>query len=267
MLDSFKQFIKLIIKQRFLIVDLAKREIAGQYVGSLLGVLWTFIQPLVLIIVFWFVFSLGFKVKPTNDVPFVIWLTAGLAPWFLFAHIITSSTGAVIQHANLVKKTIFHSEILPIVNILSATVTHIVFLLLLTLLMFFYKLHFTLYLLQFFYYLFCLVMLSLGLGWIFSALNVFLRDVGQIVGLVLQVGFWATPIFWDIKMMSPQVQTFLKLNPMFYIVEGYRNSFIYQQGVWHTPYWTLYFWSITLFLLVIGITVFQRLKPQFADVL
>ncbi|MFT5698319.1 MAG: ABC-type polysaccharide/polyol phosphate export permease [Desulforhopalus sp.] len=267
MLNSLVKFVKLLVEQRFLVVALAKREISAQYVGSLLGVLWTFIQPLVLIFVFWFVFSIGFKVKPMNDVPFVVWLTAGMAPWFLFAQIITSSTGAVIQHANLVKKTVFHSEILPIVNIASGIITHLVFLFLIIILLFFHQLSFSFYIVQTAYYLFCLCVLSLSLGWIFSALNVFLRDVGQIVGVMIQVGFWATPIFWDIKMMSPQVQSILKLNPVFYIVQGYRDSFIYHQGFWLSPYWTLYFWSVTLFLLVAGITIFQRLKPQFADVL
>lgn len=267
MIHSFKKFIKILITQRYLIMALAKREISSQYVGSLLGVLWTFIQPLVLILVFWFVFSIGFKVQPKNDVPFIVWLTAGMAPWFLFAQILTASTSSVLQHANLVKKTVFHSEILPLVNIISATVTHTVFLLLLLVLLFFYKFGITVYFFQFFYYLACLCLLTLGLGWIFSALNVFLRDVGQIIGVVLQVGFWATPIFWDIKMMSPQIQTILKLNPMFYIVQGYRDTFIYEVGFWHSPGLTLYFWFVTLSLLITGIIIFQRLKPQFADVL
>lgn len=261
------RFIKLLIAQRFLIFALAKREIVSQYVGSLLGFLWTIIQPLVLIFVFWFVFSVGFKVKPMNDVPFVIWLTAGMAPWSLFAQILTTSTGSVIAHGNLVKKTMFHPEILPVVNIVSATVTHCVYLALLFLLMALYKLDFSFYSLQFLYYLFCMYTFSLGLGWIFSALNVFLRDIGQVIGVLIQVGFWATPIFWDIKMMPPNIQFILKLNPIYYIVQGYRNSLIYEQGFWHTPYLTLYFWTVTLLTLTAGIVIFQRLKPQFADVL
>ncbi len=267
MINFFLVFIKQLISQRSLILALSKRQIAEQYVGSLLGFVWTVIQPLVLISVFWFVFSIGFKVKPMNDVPFVVWLTAGMAPWFLFSQIITTSGGTIVAHANLIKKTVFHSEILPIVNIVSGLVTHFVFLALLVFLIAAYHLGFSLYTLQFLYYLFCLCILALGIGWIVSALNVFLRDVGQIIGVVIQVGFWATPIFWDIQMMPPKVQTLLKLNPMYYIVQGYRNSFIYNQGFWETPLLTLYFWTVTLFIFIIGIVVFQRLKPQFADVL
>ena len=257
----------MVLGQRLLSLAMAKRQIATQYVGSFLGFIWTFIHPLVLIFVFWFVFSIGFKVKPMNDVPFVVWLTAGMAPWFLFGQILTSSVGSVVAHANLIKKTVFHSEILPIISIACGIVTHCVFLLLLVCLLLFQQISFSWYALQFLYYLFCLCVLTLGIGWIVSALNVFLRDVDQIIGVIIQVGFWATPIFWDINIMPPKAQMILKLNPMFYIVQGYRDSFIYQNGFWERPYLTLYFWTVTLLLLVVGVVVFQRLKPQFADVL
>ena len=267
MVKSLIHFLQMVFGQRYLIFALAKREIAVQYVGSLLGFVWTFIHPLVLIAVFWFVFSIGFKVKPMSDVPFVVWLTAGMAPWFLFSQIVTGAVGSVVVHANLVKKTVFSSEILPVVTIASGIVTHLVFLVLLVFLLVFQQVPFSWYALQFFYYLICLGVLTLGIGWIVSALNVFFRDVGQLVGVVIQVGFWGTPIFWDIQMMPPKVQMLLKLNPMFYIVQGYRDSFIYQKGFWLHPYLTLYFWVVTLVILVVGILVFQRLKPQFADVL
>ena len=253
--------------QRYLILALAKREIASQYVGSLLGFIWTFIHPLVLIFVFWFVFSVGFKAKPMNDVPFVVWLTAGMAPWFLFSQILTTASGSIVAHANLIKKTVFHSEILPVVSIVCGIVTHAVFLILLVVLLALQHIGFSWYSLQFLYYLFCLCVLSLGFSWIVSALHVFLRDVGQIVGVVIQVGFWATPIFWDIQIMPPKVQMLLKFNPVFYIVQGYRDSLIYQVAFWQHPLLTIYFWGVTLGVLLTGIVVFQRLKPQFADVL
>jgi lipopolysaccharide transport system permease protein/teichoic acid transport system permease protein len=258
---------QILLEQRFLILAMAKRQIASQYVGSLLGFIWTFIHPMVLIFIFWFVFSVGFKVKPMNDVPFVVWLTAGMAPWYLFAQIVTTSAGSIVAHTNLVKKTVFHSEILPVVNIASGVVNHLVFLILIVVLLIFQHMSFSFYALHFLYYLFCLCILTLGIGWIVSALNVFFRDVGQMIGVLIQVGFWATPIFWDIQIMPPKVQMILKLNPMFYIVQGYRNSFIYQKGFWQAPYLTFYFWIVTLLILVVGVLVFQRLKPQFADVL
>ncbi len=117
------------------------------------------------------------------------------------------------------------------------------------------------------YYLFCLWVFALGIAWSVASLNVFIRDIGQLVAVIIQVGFWATPIFWDINMMPDRVQFFLKFNPVFYIVQGYRDSFIYSVPFWHHPYQTIYFWVVTLSVLATGIWVFSKLKPQFADVL
>jgi lipopolysaccharide transport system permease protein/teichoic acid transport system permease protein len=246
---------------------MARREVKGLYAASFLGAAWTFIHPLVLIFVFWFVFSVGFKAKPMNNVPFVVWLTAGMMPWFLFSEILSSSAGVVVGHANLIKKTLFPSQILPMVRIVAGLVTHFVFLLLLIGLLIFQHIPFTLYFFQFFYYSLCLCLFVLGLSWMLSALNVFIRDISQLVAVVVQIGFWVTPIFWDLQIMPHKAQFFLKLNPMYYIVQGYRDSFIYGIGFWHHPYQTLYFWLVCTFTLFVGIFVFQRLRPQFADVL
>ena len=246
---------------------MAKREVAIQYVGSLLGFIWTFVNPMVMVFVFWVVFSVGFKVKPTNNVPFVVWLTAGMAIWFVFADIINGSAGLIVSNSHLIKKTFFQSQILPVIKIVQCQITHSIFLLVLIGLIIFQKMPFSFYYLQFVYYLFCMSILALGISWFVAALNVFIRDVNQIVAVVLQVGFWATPIFWDLNMMPPKLQIFFKLNPMYYIVQGYRESFIYFSPFWHHPYQTLYFWLVTAIIFVSGALVFKKLKPQFADVL
>jgi len=246
---------------------MAKREVRTQYVGSLLGFIWAFINPLVMIFVFWFVFSVGFKAKPLNNVPFVVWLTAGLAPWFVFADIVVGSAGVVVANGHLIKKTLFPSQILPVIKILSNLITHSVFLVVLTGLIIFQHMPFSWYSLQFLYYLFCMAVFSLGIAWIVSALNVFIRDVTQIVGVIIQVGFWATPVFWDINIMPQKLQFFIKLNPMYYVVQGYRESFIYFVPFWDHPRLTIYFWVVTIFVLGLGAFVFKKLKVQFADVL
>lgn len=260
-------FFRLLIQQRQLILSMAGREVRSHYVGSLLGVAWTILQPLVMICVFWFVFSVGFRSKPMGNVPFVAWLTAGMAPWFYFSEIITSSATVVISNANLIKKTLFPSEILPIVRIVSSFVSHVFFLTILIILMIFLRLDFTLYYFQALYYLVCLWILALGFAWAVSSLNVFVRDVVHLVGIVIQVGFWATPIFWDINMMSQKIQFVLKLNPMYYVVQGYRDSFIYGVPFWRHPYQTVYFWCVAIFVFLGGAYIFRRLKLQFADVL
>ncbi len=246
---------------------MAKREVESQYVGSFLGFMWTIIQPAVMVAVFWFVFSIGFKSKPVNDVPFVVWLAAGMAPWFAFSAIVSSSANAILQYGHLIKKTVFPSQILPVVKVLSSLVGHGAFLLLLFFLIVLNQVALGFFNLQVIYYLLCLCVLALGLGFLVSSLNVFVRDISQIVGVVLQVGFWATPIFWDINMMSPGIQKILKLNPVYYIVQGYRDSIITYIPFWERELYTCYFWGLTCAIFLVGAVVFKRLKPQFADVL
>ncbi len=267
MLTSFINFLKLILDKRGLIFSMSKREIVTQYVGSLLGFVWTFIHPMVLVTVFWFVFSVGFKSKPMGDVPFVVWLTAGMAPWFMFSDVILGSVGVVVGNAHLIKKTLFPAQILPIIKLLSGSVTHTIFLLVLLSLIFFQQMPASIYFLQVFYYFFCLVVLVIGIAWMVSALNVFIRDIGQVVGVVVQVGFWATPIFWDINMMPANIQIYLKLNPMYYIVQGYRETFISFIPFWTHPELTLYFWTCALSTFMAGALIFKKLKKQFADTL
>lgn len=120
---------------------------------------------------------------------------------------------------------------------------------------------------QILYYLFGLCVLALGVAWLVSALNPFIRDVGQIVAILLQIGFWSTPIFWDIEMMPSSIQPLLRLNPMFYIVQGYRDSLIYFVPFWQKPLQASIFWTESLFMFVLGALVFKKLKPHFADVL
>lgn len=260
-------FLKLILDQKSLIFSMAKREVAAQYVGSLLGFIWTFINPLVLIIVFWFVFSVGFKIQPQRDVPFVVWLTAGMAIWFAFSDMISGSTSAITANTSLIKKSFFPSEILPVIKVLSCLITHSVFISVLIALLAFQRLPFSLYFLQSIYYLLGMSVLALGLSWAISALNVFIRDIAQIVGVLLQLGFWLTPIFWDIRIMPQELHYLIKLNPMYYIVQGYRESFIYFVPFWSHPYQSIYFWLISGGTLILGAQIFRKLKPQFPDVL
>lgn len=267
LIGAFIEFILLLLQRRQIIWELAKRDIAQKYVGSRVGLLWTVIHPLSLIFIFWFVFGFGLKAQPVADVPFSVWLTAGMAAWFSFSEILAESTIMIVSNPHLIKKIRFPSQILPVVKIVSSFINHLIFLSLLIILLFLYKLPITLYAVQVVYYYFCLIMLALGLSWFTSAVNVFVRDVGQIVQLFLQITFWATPIVWSLEIMPLKVQSILRLNPMCYVVNGYRQAFIYHEPFWLNIKEGVYFWFITLFFLVLGALVFRRLKPHFPDIL
>jgi len=266
-LQGFINFVLTLVQRRFLIMEMAKRDISTNIVGSMLGFFWTFINPLITIFIFWLVFSVGFKSAPKGDIPFVVWLTAGMSIWNTFSEVINGSTSVILGNPHLVKKVVFPLSILPVVKLVASFITHFIFIVLLLILVLLYKLPFSIYWLQALYYFAAMCVLALGLSWITSSVNIFARDTSQIVNVVMQIGFWATPIFWDLSIMPEKVQAMLKLNPMFYIVQGYRESFLYFVPFWHHPAMTLYFWGVTLFVFALGATIFLRLRPHFADVL
>lgn len=256
-----------LFKENRTIYELSKKDISSRYLGSSLGIFWAFAHPILLILTYWFVFQVGFRSFPVEDVPFVLWLLAGIIPWFFFSESVSSATNSIEQSSYLVKKIVFKVHLLPIVKVASAFFIHIVFIIITFIIFIIYGLGFDLYLLQIFYYSAGLMMFIIGLSWISSALNVFLRDVGQIISVILQFGFWLTPIFWSYSMVAPKYNFIFQLNPMFYIVQGYRDTFIDKVWFWEHYKQTPYFWTITIILLLIGSKLFKKLTPHFSDVL
>lgn len=244
---------------------MALREIRQQYVGSTLGIVWQIITPIVLITVFWVVFSVGFRVQPASGVPFAVWLTAGMAAWFAFAEIVSGSVHSITGNAHLVKKVVFPLQALPVVKVITGLSNHLFFLTILMVLIVLNDLKFSMMFIQGIYYFGCLVVLALGIGWMVAALNVFTRDTARLVGVLLQVGMWATPILWDIKILPEPYRSWFAANPVHYVVQGYRDSFLYAKPVTERVDETLVFWITTGAIFAIGIYVFKKLRPQFAD--
>lgn len=260
-------FIKKVYTYRSIIRAMAIREMQSRYAGTLAGFVWSVINPLMVILVFWFVFSVGFKVQPVGNVPFIVVFMSGMIPWTMFAETLMANTNAIIANAHLVKKTVFPTEILPIVNLVASSITHVIMLIILALLLLFNKIPFSFYNFQFLYYLAALSVFSIGLGWIFSAVNVFYRDTGQILGVIINMWFWLTPVVWLMDIIPQKYQFIIKLNPMYYIVEGYKESFIYHAPFWQNYKLGIYFWAIAVLLFIVGGLIFRKLKPEFADVL
>lgn len=254
-------------RSRQLVTQLVARDFKSRYLGSYLGLIWAFINPMVTILVFWFVFQVGFKSKPVGEYPFVLWLTTAFVPWFFFSDGMTSAGNSIVEYSYLVKKVSFRVSMLPIVKIISALLIHLFFIGILFLSFGLYGYPPDRYSLQILYYLTAMLVLLLGVGWLTSSLTVFLKDVSQINAVLLQLGFWMTPIFWDLNILPEKYHFFIKLNPVFYLTEGYRNTFIHKIWFWEHPLSMLYFWTFSLIVLIGGALLFRGLKPHFADVL
>ena len=260
-------FLKAIFQNKTLLWSLTKNDFKQRYLGNVLGIAWAFIQPTVTVIIFWFVFQVGFKSQPIDNFPFILWLVAGMFPWFYFAEALTSATNSVMLNAFLVKKVVFRVSLLPIIPLFSALLIHIFFIFFMFAMFLYYGYSPEIYWIQTLYYLFATSVLVLGISWITSSVVVFFKDIGQFVAMVIQFGFWLTPIFWAIDTVPQKYHWIIKLNPMAYIIEGYRNSMIYHKWFWEDINMTLYFWIVTLSIFVLGGLTFKKLRPHFADVL
>lgn len=247
--------------------SLALREFQSRYAGTAAGILWTFIQPVTIVAVFYFVFSIGFKAKAPDNVPFILWFCVGLMAWFYFSETLTSIVGVISNNANLVKKTVFPVEVLPVIQIQAGIIQHLIFMSIVLVVLLIYGTDFKLFRLTVFYYMIAVSAFILGIGLILSSIAVFWKDVSQGISVVLNIWFWITPIVWDQAIMPEEYNWIFSWNPMFYIVEGYRGALIYPEFISPDFSQALFFWGVTFILLGIGSYVFRRLKPEFADVL
>ncbi len=252
---------------RDLLIPMAVSDFKSRYAGTVFGALWAFLQPLVTLLVYVFVFSVGFRSAPVSGVPYVLWLFCGMIPWLFFSEVWNGATSALFSYAPLVKKTRFPVELLPPIRALSALFVHIIFFALLIITVIACGLPLTAYALQALYYSLCTFVLALGLGVLCAAVSPFFKDIVNTVAIFLQVGFWVTPVAWSPSIFGERIVGMLKINPVFYLVQGYRDSFINGVWFWQRPMWGLYFWIFAATIWVFAVLLFKRLRPQFADAL
>lgn len=260
-------YIRDLVANRKLIQKFSINDFKSRYAGSFLGIMWAFIQPTVTIAVYWFVFDVGLKSAPTGGMPFILFLITGIIVWFFFSECLVNGTNCFREYSYLVKKVTFNIKILPTVKIISSLYTHIFFIAFTVVMMLLYSQPITLHLVQIVYYLICLIVFLTGLTWVTASLQPFFTDILQFINVGMQVLFWGTPILWDINIFPANLLWILKLNPLYYIVQGYRESFFSTGWFWEHPVMTAYFWGFSFVLLLVGIAVYRKLRPHFADVL
>ena len=256
-----------------LLRTLVRRDLEARYKGSVLGNLWSLVNPLSQLLIYTYVFSVVLKVKlslkglPANEnVSFGLWLFAGLLPWIAFSTGLTQSASSVIGQPNLVKKVVFPLTLLPLVPVFSAFIESAFGLIML---IFFVALssgtlHTTLAFLPLVWI--PQLLLTAGLGYLAAGLTVFLRDIPQTLNVILNIWFYATPIVYPITSIPESWRNWvLWLNPLAAIVEVYRE-FILTGEVKHWGELGLAF-TISGIVFITGVLVYRKLRPAFADVL
>lgn len=251
---------KEIYNYRELLKTNIKKEIRGKYKGSWLGVLWTFLNPLLMLAVYAFVFPYILRVNVDN---YTIFMIVALIPWNFFTTAIQSGTGSVVANGNILKKVYFPREIIPISITTSQLVNFLITCIIMAVFIIFSGVGFSAHVLLFPLLVLIQYILILGLTFILSALTVFVRDIDHFVSVILMLGFYATPIVYQGEMLPKKFQIFLKLNPMAQLVEAYRSILYYHRMPDMTM---LIIWGLgSVALLVVGYLIFKKLEKSFVE--
>ena len=259
-------------KTKGLIWKLARNDFKARFAGSYLGALWAMVQPVITVLMYYIVFDKIFKSRAQAvaggiEIPYVLFLTLGLVPWFYFSEGLSNGTNALLQYNYLVKKVVFNIDVLPVIKVISASFIHVFFLFVLLIIAAIYGYFPSLITLQLVYYSLCMFVLLVALSYFTSSVVVFFRDLSQIIQIFLQIGMWATPILWNIDSLPKTWQLIMKLNPVAYVVLGYRATVCEKRLIISDWKYTIYFWVVTLIIFFIGRKIFNKLKEHFADVL
>jgi lipopolysaccharide transport system permease protein len=255
-----------------LLRTLVRRDLEARYKGSVLGNLWPLVNQLSQLLIYTYVFSVVLNVKlnlkglPANDATFGLWLFAGLLPWIAFTGGLTQAAGSVLAQPNLVKKVVFPLALLPLVPILSTFIESAFGLMALIVLVAFSSgtLHSTLALLPLVWL--PQLLLTAGLGYLAAGFTVFLRDIPQTLGMILNFWFYLTPIVYPASIIPEQFRGWVFwLNPLAALAEVYRDLVLVGE-VQHWGEWGLAS-AVALVVFYIGRWCYQRLRPAFADVL
>ncbi|MES0857698.1 ABC transporter permease [Geobacillus sp. G4] len=262
--------IRSLFLHRSLIMQFIKREVRSRYQGSYLGIVWSFITPLMMLMIYTFVFSVVFKARwgtsaGDNKVEFALLLFSGLIVFNIFSEVVSRAPMLITGNVNYVKKVVFPLEILPIV-ILGSSLFHLginIVILIIAILIFTGKIYWTVILLPLVLLPICLF--TLGLGWFLASLGVYIRDIGQVMSVVISALMFLSPIFYPISAIPKELQFLYYLNPISYVVEDMRRVMVWGQ----LPHWN---WLIIgtllgLIIAMLGFIWFKKTRGGFADVL
>lgn len=263
-----RHFLRNLVERRALVSQLVRRDFQARYVGSAAGWLWGAVHPLVLLLSYTFVFQICLKATlPPGEVTnnYTMYLFCGFLPWLLFQDTVLRSASSLVENSNLITKTVFPAEVVPVSIFLSSLIHHLIALaLVIAATAIFLKTVSPMILLLPIYMLF-IGLLAVGVGWIASSLHVYLRDTAQVLSVVMTLWFWFTPIMINERQIPQRFRPLVALNPMSWVVRAYRNRLL--SARW--PSWreVAVIGAYSTVVFIVGGLFFRHLKRGFADVL
>ena len=251
---------KKIYNYRELLKTNVKKEIRGRYKNSILGIMWSFLNPLLQLAVYSIIFG---ALLAGGDKTYHIYICVALIPWTYFTTAITQSAFTVIGNADIIKKVYFPREILPISVVTSGAVNFAISTIIILAFVIFSGIGLSWYLLFYPFILLIQFILLLGISFIVSSVTVYFRDLEHIIGVVLMAAFYATPIVYKLEQLPANLQIIMQLNPMTHLINAYRDIFYYHQMPNMQILCILL--ALSILLTVIGYFIFKKLQKGFAE--
>ncbi|MGG4167067.1 ABC transporter permease [Rossellomorea vietnamensis] len=256
------------ITNQHLMFRLATYEIKGKYLMHYLGVLWQILNPAIQIAVYWLVFGLGIRGgAEVNGFPFFTFLLTGIIPWFFINHSLNQGSNSVYKQVKLVSKMKFPLSILPSVVIISNFLNFIMMIVIMLWILNINGIQPSIYLIQLPYYIFCTVVFLYSITLLFSTFSTIIRDFQSLLQSLMRMLFYLTPILWDIKMLPEIFEKILRLNPIYYLISGYRDTFLYHNWFFEDINYMFYFWVLTFILFFMGSKLHMKFRAKFIDYL
>jgi lipopolysaccharide transport system permease protein len=252
-------------RNRGLIRVMVRRDILGRYRGSFGGAFWTIISPLLLMLTYFFVFGVVLRDRHSTRSGFALYFLSGMLPWLAFSEAVGRAPTVLIEHRNFVKKLVFAVETLPVNLVAAGLVTEFFAVVLYSIFLAFARPGIPPSVLWLPVLLIPQLLFTAGLSWFLAALGAFVRDLGQVIGFVLTLWFFITPICYPETSLPPSATLLLSKNPIYVLVRGYRDIFLYNQAPAFGPLWKL--WLVSAVVFILGHAWFYKLRKSFADMI
>jgi len=251
---------------RYALKAVWKRDLKNLYAGTHMGFIWVIFNPILYAVTLYVVFEYGLHIASKDGISHGIYILTGLVPWMLVSAYLSSSAGMLSSYSYLIKRSNISTFVIPIVRLKTEVLIHLSLILVISIFIGLDSLDFSKWYLLIYYFLSLCVFLF-GCGLIVASISLFFTDVKKMIGLIVQTGFWLTPIVWSLEVIPEKYLWLVELNPFEYLVSGYRCALIsYCKGKEGFYWQDMYFGILALMTLMLGLYFFSRLKPYFSEV-
>lgn len=268
MFKSIRYLVRENTTNLYRIYCIAKYELLADMRDSKFGLFWNFASPAIQVITYWLVFGIGLDRKGYNGIPYMPWVIVGFSAWWFIQPCITQGCSAVFSKKDVITKMKFPISILPATVCVKEFFNHLCMLVIVFLVLLLFGYYPSAYWLNLIYYAFCAFMFVESLSLVTSVLTMIWRDVKKLIVSLMRMLLYLSPVLWPAAFSKIPIMSFImKLNPVYYIVTGYRDALFFQRNFWEHPAMTLYFWGVVIVLLILGSSLMYHFKRKMVDMI